>query len=302
MLKIQAVPAGQGVTHVRFSPCGTLLFASGMRGDIVRVGVADGNVEVYIPAEGVWFSRAIVQVTPSSLYIYAADSIWCRDLVGDAQERPAFPRWLSRGSWSGSTGTSFMALRTSHGIYVLDPNTESSLARLRYERPILMVPFLSHSGRMLATYRGELASGPAGPRTRGPFIQAVEDISREKLLPGPTQGIRSPTFSWDDQLFAATEFGRLHVWNLADGQVRFTRDRDPGPRWLALFGPGRMLLATFDRSSSSLVETIDAESGQTLKTMDLGIGAISTLAIAPNGLTAAAGSRTGQVAVWDLDQ
>jgi WD40 repeat protein len=302
MLQIQAIPEGQGVAHVCFSPCGTLLFASGMRGDIVRVGVADGSVAVLRPAGEGWFGRAIVQVTTTSLYVYGNDRIARCDLAGDPVDYPVFPRRLQRGSWSGSTGTSSMAVRTRHGIFVVDPDTESTLTPpLLYERPILVIPHLSYSGRMLATYRVPLASGPAAPRTRGPFIHPVEDISHEKLLPGPTQGIMSPTFSWDDALFAATEFGRLHVWNLADGQLRFTRDRDPESRAFALFGPGRMLLASFDRSSASIIETIDADSGQTLATMDVGIGAISTLAIAPNGLTAAAGGRTGQVVVWDLD-
>jgi WD40 repeat protein len=58
-----------------------------------------------------------------------------------------------------------------------------------------------------------------------------------------------------------------------------------------------LLTASWDQT----VKIWDVESGQERASFDWQIGRLVAIAIAPDGLRAAAGSETGQVVVWDLD-
>jgi WD40 repeat protein len=59
----------------------------------------------------------------------------------------------------------------------------------------------------------------------------------------------------------------------------------------------RLLSACHDK----LVRVWDAASGELLHQFDWGLGAMTAIAFAPDGLTAAAGGEKGQVVFWDVD-
>jgi WD40 repeat protein len=50
------------------------------------------------------------------------------------------------------------------------------------------------------------------------------------------------------------------------------------------------------------VRVWDACSGKELASLDWQIGPVNNVAVAPDGLTAAAGSSAGELVVWDLDE
>jgi WD40 repeat protein len=59
----------------------------------------------------------------------------------------------------------------------------------------------------------------------------------------------------------------------------------------------RILSACHDK----LVRVWDAASGELIQKYDWGLGAMTAIAFAPDGLTAAAGGEKGQVVIWDVD-
>ena len=83
------------------------------------------------------------------------------------------------------------------------------------------------------------------------------------------------------------------------GEAICTLEKNPNQAIPDLaFSPDGQALATV---SSGAVQFWDPANGQLRRTFDWGIGNILSIAFAPDGLTAAAGSDRGQIVIWDLD-
>lgn len=91
---------------------------------------------------------------------------------------------------------------------------------------------------------------------------------------------------------------RLKVWELPH-LVRKPMEVKTAdePSAVAADAHGRFLLT----ASGSSVSVWDAKTWTVAKTYDWKAGPITCLAVAPDGLTAAAGTATGKVVVWDLE-
>ena len=63
--------------------------------------------------------------------------------------------------------------------------------------------------------------------------------------------------------------------------------------------PDGRALAT---AAGNVAQFWDTTDGRPLRTWDWGVGPLQAIAVAPNGLTAAAGGDRGRVVVWDVDE
>lgn len=93
----------------------------------------------------------------------------------------------------------------------------------------------------------------------------------------------------------------LHTYDLTDPTakpLRVTTANRQHFTGLAVHPDGRRVLAT---GNDATVREYDAATLQELRAYAWKVGRLRSVAIAPDGLTAAAGSDTGKVVVWDLE-
>jgi WD40 repeat protein len=92
----------------------------------------------------------------------------------------------------------------------------------------------------------------------------------------------------------------LGVWNF--GAKKMTKKARASVfahyRALAFHPDGRHVLAGNDDETARVIDT---HTWQVVKQFEWAIGAITAVAVSPDGALAAAGSQTGQVVLWDLD-
>jgi WD40 repeat protein len=120
----------------------------------------------------------------------------------------------------------------------------------------------------------------------------------------PTAGaVRSVAFSSDGNLLAAAEASRVQVWDVPSGAGIAVLKGHEKQVWSVTF---------FPRSDTARGTILSGSQDGTVRVWDLNppreravfrweLGAIRTTAVAPDGMTAAAGGENGSVVVWDCD-
>lgn len=107
-------------------------------------------------------------------------------------------------------------------------------------------------------------------------------------------------FSPESPTLAIASEGVIHLW-----------DRRPNPVWPKVGNQIRMRVRAMSYSPDGRVLATgqerdvrfwDPNDGRQIAQWDWNIGTISALAFAPDGLTVAAGSDSGQIVIWDLDE
>lgn len=301
MLQVQVTDNGEPIAEMRFTPDGARLVVVGLYGGTYSLTTSDGVVQQMLPRLDRWFERHLIQVTDEMALIYQRGRAMEYWLVEAAEGRHAFAEFRG-GTWSGSAGTTRAVFRNRYGLFAVDCVTRHDVAeRFLFERPSQIIPAMSYSGERLCTYRTPLASGPAAPGTRGPFIHPVDRLGEKVLLPGPTQGIMWPDFSWRDSYFAAVAFNTLWVWSLDDGRIIRQQRAEAGSFGAIRFVSDERFLVAINRKDAAEIAVFDATQGCVVDGMNHGISYMSALTVAPTGLTAAAGDRHGRVTVWDLE-
>jgi WD40 repeat protein len=111
--------------------------------------------------------------------------------------------------------------------------------------------------------------------------------------------VRGVAFSPDGEFVAAGTGWTVQVWAVRDRSVRHTLRGHKNVVWgVAYSRDGRRL---FSGSEDGLVKCWDTLSGAELRSYDWRIGKVRAVAVAPDGLTAAAAG-DGVVAVWDVEE
>jgi WD40 repeat protein len=176
-----------------------------------------------------------------------------------------------------------------------------------------------------------------GPTEKAGPVATVTDVSTGKPrvlfdAPGP---LRDAALSPDGRTLAAAVRGDVVLWSLADVAAPVPAAPSTGwRRWLGRPGVAAVPPLTSRLTLSAGAERIDAVAftpdgrrllaGSAVGTVrewdvpefageivpgprqpravyDWGIGAVTTLAVAADGLTAAAGGASGRIVVWDVD-
>jgi WD40 repeat protein len=140
------------------------------------------------------------------------------------------------------------------------------------------------------------------PGRRGDNTVHLTDPATGRLkatLTGHTDVASCLAFRPDGAVLAAACRARLLAWDVVSGRqlTRIALDRKHFQA--VTFTPdGRFLAAVRNDATARFW---DAHTWQPARAFEWGIGPLVSLALAPDGLRAAAGSKTGKVVVWDLD-
>ena len=89
------------------------------------------------------------------------------------------------------------------------------------------------------------------------------------------------------------------IWNAADLSVRVEKVPCHSPHSGLEFHPTAPVFAARNDDRNLVLFSLDT--GEALRTLDLGIGFVRCMAFSPDGLTCAVGGRTKQFAVFDVD-
>ncbi len=133
----------------------------------------------------------------------------------------------------------------------------------------------------------------------------VYDITSQQLVSDPLYRFDPPAtvtrcvlFLPDNRLVVAN--GRnVYVLPADGGEPLFTLAGHPKQvNAVALTPDGHRILTA---SHDGTIRTWNAETGETVKAFDWGIGSVTAVAFSPDGLTCVAAGLNGKVVVWDVD-
>jgi WD40 repeat protein len=150
-----------------------------------------------------------------------------------------------------------------------------------------------------------LASGGADRQVHV-WHRAEDGWKKASVLNGHRRLVRQLAFSADGEALVslAEGFGdepcELLHWDLAGERLERALPTPSGPNFALAMAPDASLLAWTD-PDEVLVRVWDVTRSRERTPLDWRRGGVTALAIAPDGMTAAAGGRDGALVVWDLD-
>ena len=300
-----------------FSPSGRLLAAVGVNrvhvwdtltGD-VRKGPAVAETSSGYSLEFIDESRLLLAGTDFRVWDLAADT-WQVLMTGMRYFRQiarspdgrclAEVDYTSSTEWGGAAGLALYDVETGQLLPAPPeaPNTTGGLA-------------FSPDGRFLAT--GHIVRVGEKIRHIGllnmdypvndyDYVVRVREMPGGRVIatiPGWGQGVRYLSFSPDGKQLVGTAGPRLRVWDLAADREVAVQKRGPKHFQGLVFTADGRHLATV--SNDTTVRIWDAETWAERTTYTWAVGALLNIALAPDGLRAAAGSDRGKVVVWDMD-
>jgi WD40 repeat protein len=144
----------------------------------------------------------------------------------------------------------------------------------------------------------------AGPKDRNVYVSARRSVVRWTPKTGAVETLFEQdamvgglAVSSDEQLLITLGGNSVPVWELPDSRRRLELKHPLAVSGAAFAPGGRLLTACYDGS----VRLWDLEGGKPLRELDLGMGKIYCLAVAPDGLTCAVGvEKKNRIAVLDL--
>ncbi len=118
-------------------------------------------------------------------------------------------------------------------------------------------------------------------------------------LDHPTYPVRSLAFSPNGRHLAAASGPTVWVWDVASGDVVWRHQIDRRHFQSCAFSPDGRLLAT--AHNDARVRLYDTATWAETAAYDWGVGPVTNVAFAPDGMKAAASGKRGLIVVWDVD-
>lgn len=312
------------ITHVGFTADGEIVTAQPHTGVAVR-DRAGGEVRAKLDApNAVSFSHVVAHPTRPLVAVQCPK--WCRVFdtrTGSFDTFDATPgfaavavtpngfRWfdatfqdaIGTVDCGGTTGTRRIPIRSTAGLVAVTPDARFGFALRRATRPVLLD---LTTGRVVAEVQSGVRSG------RHHMVVASPDSSKLAVGTGDSLAVFDLTaVAADDRPADVAEDEPARKRKVL--YPLFTVERpDPvagrgtladrtAELWLPplAFDPaGRTLLTVGLRNR---VRQIDAAGGGAITEWAWRADAVRSLAVAPDGLTAAAGCRLGELLAWDLE-
>lgn len=135
---------------------------------------------------------------------------------------------------------------------------------------------------------------------------ALFDCSTYRFLDmlGTAAAARSLAFTGDGRLLAAAEASRVQVWDVQTGNnIAVLKGHQKQVTSIAFASHSSAERATlFSGSQDGTIRIWSANSPRERSVFNWQLGAVRTVAIAPDGMTAAAAGENGDIVVWDCDE
>ena len=293
MLLLQAGKVRRSFSFVTFTPDGTTLAAAGYDGAVHFWDLRTGACSV-VPAP-VAVGHCWVALAPDGKTV-----AWANHRGITLQELPDGPcRTLPQqrgGCWHMTFSPDGRLVAGGNGPGLWDVQTGALLTAPEEQPAATTALAFSADGRRLATAWTRFRNRPLrhGVRVSDPATGAETGV-----LEGHTYGATDLAFSPEGRTLAAACGPVLWAWDVRTGRPVCSEKIDRRYFQAVAFTPdGRFLAAT---RNDRTVRFWDTASWRQHAAFDWEIGALVSLAIAADGMRAAAGSRRGKIVVWDVD-
>lgn len=294
---MQILEGHEGVVHaLGFSPDGETLVSAGKDGSL-RAWKAGGECEVLdAPGTGVL------------AFAFSADGRWLARAGGDGSlcvrdfaERDIK---ISRSAVGTATALEFLP---GDGAIAFGIGGESGYSVQSYagvrswdwvNNQIHSLP-AGHAGSAvvtLAVHRGKRLLATVGQNR---LLTVWETVKSEPARFGLKSACRAVAFSPDGKTLAATADWKVALFDVERRQERQVLAGHKGVVSALAYTPdGRQLITgSWDKT----IKSWDAASGRESASFEWGVGRVYAVAVAPDGLRAAAAGDAGTIVVWDVD-
>ena len=273
---------------VAFSPDGRLLASAG--GDLYLRDPVSGAVAVARQEGG--RPTAGVAISPDGRILVTVGR-----RMGGANTPVAgdVKFWDAAGAIASLTsGENHQRRRRALEIYPADAaHGETALAEfLERQKLGAWSIALDPTGRLLAI----------GTDNGGVLLWDMGAVQLRRQLKAPAS-VRSLAYSEDGRLLAGTEGSRARIWDVESGELVAVLKGHEKQVWSVAFSPGstptrgRLLSGSQDGT----VRVWDVNPPRERAVFSWPLGPVRAVAVAPDGMTAAAGGEKG-VVVWDCDE
>ena len=279
------------VRSLAFSPDGTELASSARDYKTILWELSTGKYRVIDD-----HSYSTVAFSPDGT-VLATGRAWAVSLWDYEMERLLVVK-ANEGGYDGPkiafTADGRTMIVVGIGIGLFDYQTGERLQRSSFGRKSV---FATNS-LALTPDRKSMATGHNGQK-RCVRLWDVESRSFQGEITGPTAIVAALAFSPDGRHLAATAGMTLWVWEVVSKRVVVKHSIDRLFFKDVAFTPdGRFLV--FARNDAT-VSLWDTASWTEAAAYDFGIGPMVSVACAPDGMRAAAGSAKGKIVVFDID-